>query len=117
MTALSWFVMKGVFAVVYLSFLILCTVRKRPGFATWHMFSRASSCRFDLTFLDADGVGRPFNPWLYVPHSHISMNSEELPFFLAYLKLIRGLSLTGSVHCEDVDGKRVITLNSGRVVG
>lgn len=69
-------------------------LRRRVGFASWHMFAGLSMCEFHLVH---NGECAPFNPWLYLPHSHISMSRGELEIFLQYLRDVRGLKLSGSV--------------------
>lgn len=48
----------------------------------------------------ADGQELPFNPWEYLPHTHLSISTKELELFLLYLRTFYSLSLWGQVEVD-----------------
>jgi hypothetical protein len=107
---------KLVIFTAYALILLIRACRRRPGFATWHMFARFHACHFDLHQTDSEGNREQFNPWRYLPHSHTKMSAVELPYFLAYLERVRGLQLSGTVECLDGARRRLIHIEHTRVV-
>ncbi len=96
--------------VAYIAFLAWRGFGKATAFASWHMFAGISICKFHLH--DGD---RPFNPWDHLPHTHTSMGRRELVEFLRYLRVVKGLSLHGTIECIDAR-PCVLEVRDGRPV-
>ncbi|MGW6412803.1 hypothetical protein ACWF95_37465 [Streptomyces vinaceus] len=81
--------------------------RRRPGFASWHMFAGVRQASFHLERSSRAGVA--FNPWDHLPHSELKFSAAEIPHFLEYLIRAHGLDdLHGTIVVRD--GRQLTTV-------
>jgi hypothetical protein len=99
--------------VGWVATLVWFASRRRPGFASWHMFTRLSRCHLDLVHED----GSAFNAWLYTPHTQLAMTAAGLELLLAYMRMVRNTKLHGTVEIVEGFDVRVVDVKDSRVVG
>lgn len=100
--------------VAYLSLLIWRSSRRKPGFATWHMFAGVNVSSFSLR---SRSGGAELNIWDFVPHTQLNMSGQDVKLFLFYLSRVHGMTdLCGTVEVrEDMKTYR-LTVEDSRVV-
>lgn len=82
----------------YLFFLIFWGTKKKPSFSSWHMFAGLNMMHFDLYFKPHDSKEenwKKLEPFLYLPHTHLSMSKNELKCFLVYLGKMKKIEVKG----------------------
>lgn len=85
--------------LIYCGALVWWGSRSRPSFASWHMF--ASLKRVDLHLRAESSPDKDLNPWLYLPHTHLSMSAGEAKEFIQFLEQIHRTKVTGHVVVRD----------------
>lgn len=65
---------------------------RKPGFATWHMFSNYSLTTFELF----RGTQR-INPWDYFPHTATYIHPYDVMMFLKYLREVKNWQVQGKI--------------------
>lgn len=83
---------------IYVCVLIFFAVKKKSGFATWHMFAILSLTRFKIVNKNNQ---QKVNVWDYLPHTYITMSKNEALIFLNYLSDIHKLDIEGKFSCHD----------------
>ncbi|MFE5538769.1 hypothetical protein ACWF95_08825 [Streptomyces vinaceus] len=99
----------------YFLFLFWRSVRKKPGFASWHMFAGSKISKFSVRRRDHDGA--PLNIWDFLPHTQVSMSHQESRFFLLYLARVHKMTdLRGTIDVRDEMSTFTLTVEDSHVV-
>lgn len=83
---------------LYSILLVYLGLQKKPGLCSWHMFASLKMVEFDLSLEENKKI--KFNPWEFLPHTHLSMSIDELKFFLIFLK-VSNVQVSGTVTVRD----------------
>lgn len=92
-------IIYNILLFLYAGLLIYWGTKSAPGFASWHMFANLNMMKFDLYF---KSHSKPNDNWVklevfdYLPHTHLSMSTSELKWFLVYLGKVKNLEIKGT---------------------
>ncbi|MFE9222717.1 hypothetical protein ACFYN3_41390 [Streptomyces lavendulae] len=89
--------------------------RKKPGFASWHMFAGVRQATFDLRRESSDTYR--FNPWDFLPHSELKLSRPELDLLLVYVARVHHLDdLHGTVSLQEGADRMTLRVVNSRVL-
>ncbi|MDO0929769.1 hypothetical protein QQY24_34580 [Streptomyces sp. TG1A-8] len=98
----------------YLGLLIWRSARRKPGFATWHMFAGVKTSSFSL---HSRSSGAELNIWDFLPHTQLNMSNQEVRLFLYYLARVHGMNdLCGTVDVREDMKTFQLIVEESRVV-
>ncbi len=93
-------VLRVLLILVYVGTIAYFGLRRRKGFASWHMFAGVGNCTFNLKH---GARKKSLNPWDFLPHTHLSMTKDEAELFLLFLEKLHDI--------EDLNGQVEIRSN------
>lgn len=97
---------------LYVGWLVVSGLKKRPGMNSWHMFANLNAVQFEIV----DQNGKEIAPWSYLPHTHLSMTLEEACFFLQYLRIIHRIEANGELIALRGLDRQTLKVGGGRVL-